>query len=36
MTTINAIIRDLDLPERDRAADLIAGYFCQPLTPWER
>ena len=34
--TINAIIRDLELPERDWAADLLAGYFCQPLTPWER
>ena len=33
--TIKAIIRDLKLPKRDWAADLQAGYFCQPLAPWE-
>ena len=26
----------LELDERDRAADLLPGYFCQPGTPWER
>ena len=34
--TIEAIVRDLELHERDWAADLLAGYFCQPLAPWER
>jgi S-adenosylmethionine synthetase len=34
--TIKAIVRDLELIERDWAADLLAGYFCQPATPWER
>ena len=34
--TISAIVRDLELAERDWAADLLAGYFCQPLAPWER
>ena len=34
--TINAIIRDRELPERDWAVDLLAGCFCQPLTSWER
>ena len=24
------------LIERDWAADLLAGYFCQPVAPWER
>jgi hypothetical protein len=34
--TIKAIVRDLELIERDWAADLLAGYFCQPVAPWER
>ena len=34
--TIEAIVRDLELAGRDWAADLRAGYFCQPLAPWER
>jgi S-adenosylmethionine synthetase len=34
--TIKSIIRDLKLEERDWAADLLAGYFCQSLAPWER
>jgi hypothetical protein len=34
--TINAIVRDLELEERDWAADLLAGYFCQAFAPWER
>ena len=34
--TIKSIVRDLELDERDWAADLLAGYFCQPGTPWER
>ena len=34
--TIKAIVRDLELQERDWAADLQAGYFCHPLAPWER
>jgi hypothetical protein len=34
--TINAIVRDLELRERDWAADLLAGYFCQASAPWER
>ena len=34
--TIKSIIRDLELQERDWAADLLAGYFCQPGAPWER
>jgi S-adenosylmethionine synthetase len=29
--TIQSIVRDLELEERDWAADLLAGYFCQPL-----
>ena len=33
--TIDAIVRDLELIERDWAADLQAGYFCQPSAPWE-
>jgi S-adenosylmethionine synthetase len=33
---IKAIVRDLELTERDWAADLLAGYFCQPIAPWER
>ena len=31
---IETIVRDLI--ERDWAADLLAGYFCQPIAPWER
>jgi len=34
--TISAIVRDLELAERDWVADLRVGYFCQPLAPWER
>jgi hypothetical protein len=34
--TIKAIVRDLELTDRDWAADLQAGYFCQPSAPWER
>jgi hypothetical protein len=34
--TIKSIVRDLELTERDWAADLAAGYFCQPVVPWER
>jgi hypothetical protein len=34
--TIKSIVRDLELIERDWAADLLAGYFCQPVAPWER
>jgi hypothetical protein len=34
--TIKAIIRDLELTERDWAADMKDGYFCQASTPWER
>ena len=34
--TIQSIVRDLELQERDWAADLLAGYFCQSLAPWER
>jgi S-adenosylmethionine synthetase len=33
--TIKSIIRDLELQERDWAADMLAGYFCQSLAPWE-
>jgi hypothetical protein len=33
--TINAIVCELELAERDWAADLRAGYFCQALAPWE-
>ena len=33
---IEAIVGDLELTERDWAADLRAGYFCQPGAPWER
>jgi S-adenosylmethionine synthetase len=31
---IEAIVRDLELTERDWATDLRAGYFCQPGVPW--
>jgi hypothetical protein len=34
--TIQSIVRDLELEERDWAADLLAGYYCQPLVTWER
>ena len=34
--SIRAIVRDLELHERDWAADLLAGYFCQSLATWER
>ena len=34
--SIKTIVRDLELIERDWAADLLAGYFCQPVAPWER
>ena len=34
--SIKAIVRDLELTERDWAADLLAGYFCQASAPWER
>ena len=34
--TIKSIVRDLELQQRDWAADLRAGYFCQPGAPWER
>ena len=33
---IEAIVRDLELTERDWATDLRTGYFCQPGAPWER
>jgi hypothetical protein len=35
-SSIKAIVRDLELTERDWAADLLAGYFCQASVPWER
>jgi hypothetical protein len=31
--TVKAIVGDLELDERDWAADLLAGYFCQALAP---
>ncbi len=34
--TIESIVRDLELQQRDWAADMLAGYFCQPSAPWER
>ena len=34
--TTKAIVQDLELEERDWAADLLAGYFSQPRAPWER
>jgi S-adenosylmethionine synthetase len=34
--TIQSIVRDLELAERDWAADLLAGYFFQSKAPWER
>jgi S-adenosylmethionine synthetase len=33
--SIRAIVRDLELIERDWAADLLAGYFCRASAPWE-
>jgi hypothetical protein len=33
---IKAIVRDLELHERDWAADLLAGYFCEASAPWEQ
>ena len=33
---IKSIVRDLELLERDWTADLLAGYFCQASSPWER
>jgi len=36
LTTIRSIVRDLELEERDWAADLLAGYFCRSMAPWER
>ena len=32
---IKAIVGDLELTERDWAADLLAGYFCRASAPWE-
>ena len=34
--SIKAIVRGLELTERDWAADLRGGYFCQADAPWER
>ena len=34
--SIKAIVRDLELAERDWSADLRGGYFCQASAPWER
>ena len=34
--SIRAIVGDLELNERDWAADLLGGYFCQASAPWER
>jgi S-adenosylmethionine synthetase len=34
--TIKSIVRDLELEERNWAVDLLAGYLCQSLAPWER
>ena len=34
--SIRAIVRDLELQEREWAADMLAGYFCQASAPWER
>jgi S-adenosylmethionine synthetase len=33
---IKSIVCDLELRERDWAADLLAVYFCQASAPWER
>jgi S-adenosylmethionine synthetase len=34
--TIQSIVRDLELEGRDWNADLLAGYFCRSIAPWER
>jgi S-adenosylmethionine synthetase len=34
--SIRAIVRNLELTERDWVADLRGGYFCQASAPWER
>jgi hypothetical protein len=35
--TIKSIVRDMELHEREWAAELLlAGYFCQASGPWER
>ncbi len=34
--SIGRIVRELELTQRDWAADLLGGYFCQPSAPWER
>ena len=34
--SIKAIVGDLELQEREWAADMLAGYFCQASAPWER
>jgi hypothetical protein len=34
--TIRSIVRDLELHQREWAADMLAGYFCQASAPWER
>ena len=34
--SIRAIVRDLELQEREWPADMLAGYFCQASAPWER
>ena len=34
--SIKSIVRDLELTERDWAADLLAGCFCQASAPWEQ
>ena len=33
---IKAIVGDLELTERDWAADLLAGYFCRASAPWKQ
>ena len=33
---IATIVRELELAERDWAADILNGYFCQFAVPWER
>ena len=33
--SIKTIVRYLELQERDWAADLLAGYFCQAFAPWD-
>ena len=34
--SINRIVQELELEHRDWASDLLCGYFCQSLSPWER